>query len=114
MTRQVKFIIACMTTVTILVLGTGAVRGNIPDRGQPVIVTTTTTSTTSTTISTTTTSTAPCQEDDPCWNCETMGNKVCGEVNVEIYREGAHQWVRIWDTHNRLVFGPVWIEGVER
>lgn len=19
-----------------------------------------------------------CQEDDPCWNCSTMGNKVCG------------------------------------
>jgi hypothetical protein len=19
-----------------------------------------------------------CQEDDPCWNCETMGNLLCG------------------------------------
>lgn len=19
-----------------------------------------------------------CQEDEPCWDCETMGNKVCG------------------------------------
>jgi hypothetical protein len=19
-----------------------------------------------------------CQEDDPCWNCHTMGNKKCG------------------------------------
>ena len=20
-----------------------------------------------------------CQEDDPCWNCHTMGNLICGE-----------------------------------
>lgn len=20
-----------------------------------------------------------CEEDQPCWDCETMGNKVCGE-----------------------------------
>ena len=19
-----------------------------------------------------------CAEDDPCWNCETMGNRICG------------------------------------
>lgn len=23
-------------------------------------------------------STAQCQEDEPCWDCETMGNMVCG------------------------------------
>lgn len=21
-----------------------------------------------------------CEEDEPCWNCETMGNHVCGPV----------------------------------
>lgn len=21
---------------------------------------------------------APCQEDEPCWDCTTMGNRVCG------------------------------------
>ncbi len=20
----------------------------------------------------------PCEEDEPCWNCETMGNNICG------------------------------------
>lgn len=20
----------------------------------------------------------PCQEDEPCWDCDTMGNRVCG------------------------------------
>jgi hypothetical protein len=23
---------------------------------------------------------APCVEDDPCWDCETMGNLICGPV----------------------------------
>lgn len=21
---------------------------------------------------------APCAEDEPCWDCETMGNRICG------------------------------------
>jgi hypothetical protein len=21
---------------------------------------------------------APCLEDEPCWDCETMGNRICG------------------------------------
>lgn len=21
---------------------------------------------------------APCQEDQPCWDCRTMGNRICG------------------------------------
>lgn len=21
----------------------------------------------------------PCQEDQPCWNCATMGNHICGD-----------------------------------
>ena len=24
---------------------------------------------------------APCQEDMPCWDCETMGNRICGVEN---------------------------------
>lgn len=53
-------------------------------------------------------------EDDPRWNCETMGDHVCGSVNVETYREGSHTFVRVWDEHNRLVFGPSYVEGFER
>lgn len=31
--------------------------------------------------------TAPvrCAEDDPCWNCSTMGNRVCGPVEGTLY-----------------------------
>lgn len=32
-----------------------------------------------------------CQEDDPCWDCSTMGNHVCGPVVVEtITLTGCH------------------------
>jgi len=24
----------------------------------------------------------PCEEDEPCWDCETMGNKVCGPAVI--------------------------------
>ncbi|MEO7555482.1 MAG: hypothetical protein ABIV94_02605, partial [Acidimicrobiales bacterium] len=38
------------------------------------------------TITTTNTPTS-CQEDDPCWDCSTMGNHVCGPtVTVEAGR----------------------------
>jgi len=23
-----------------------------------------------------------CQEDDPCWDCTTMGNHVCGDIEL--------------------------------
>lgn len=26
------------------------------------------------------TTTVPCQEDMPCWDCETMGNLRCGDI----------------------------------
>ena len=29
-----------------------------------------------------TTQVKECQEDDPCWDCKTMGNKVCGPATV--------------------------------
>lgn len=41
-------------------------------------VTTTTTEPPTTTVPPTTTTEAPCAEDDPCWDCETMGNRRCG------------------------------------
>ena len=34
------------------------------------------------TTSTTPPLTPPCQEDEPCWDCETMGNRQCGPVEV--------------------------------
>lgn len=40
---------------------------------------------------------ALCQEDEPCWDCETMGNKVCGPAaevltdEVFTYAE-AYEW----------------------
>jgi hypothetical protein len=27
-----------------------------------------------------------CEEDQPCWDCNTMGNKVCGELPKGIVR----------------------------
>lgn len=30
----------------------------------------------------TTTTTVPCEEDQPCWNCNTMGNHVCGTTTT--------------------------------
>lgn len=26
----------------------------------------------------------PCHEDDPCWNCATMGNHICGPTQSEL------------------------------
>lgn len=37
----------------------------------------------------TTTTTVPCMEDDPCWDCATMGNRICGPVHLHIYPTGA-------------------------
>jgi PBP1b-binding outer membrane lipoprotein LpoB len=48
------------------------------------IETTTSTSlpevTTTTAAPVVTTTTAVCHEDMPCWDCETMGNGICGEA----------------------------------
>lgn len=39
-----------------------------------------------------------CQEDDPCWDCHTMGNHICGtfwydggaeDSGIEVYSDGA-------------------------
>lgn len=27
-----------------------------------------------------------CAEDDPCWDCQTMGNRVCGATGTEAQR----------------------------
>lgn len=58
MSDRVKFQLCCIFTVVLLVLGMGACRGNFPPSGQPQV----------------------CQEDMSCWNCQTMGNHVCGPV----------------------------------
>lgn len=55
-----------------------------------------------------------CQEDQKCWDCETLGNKVCGPVNVELFPNAdGTRMVRVWDSHNRVVFGPVLLERIE-
>ena len=42
--------------------------------------------------STTTTTVPPavCQEDEPCWDCETMGNRICGPT-VEPPTDHSHE-----------------------
>ena len=52
-----------------------------------------------------------CQEDQSCWNCETMGNKICGAVTVE---QMPHGFIEVWDSHDRVVFGPVLLERIEK
>lgn len=37
-----------------------------------------------------------CQEDDPCWQCDSMGNRVCGPKNDA---ERAEAW-KVWDYSN--------------
>lgn len=40
-----------------------------------------------------------CQEDEPCWDCETMGNRICGLPDVpanEALRAAAWE---TWDAH---------------
>lgn len=49
--------------------------------------------------------TGKCQEDMSCWNCETMGDRTCGDVRVSLYNTTSdNQWVEIYDAHNRQVF----------
>ena len=31
---------------------------------------------------------APCVEDEPCWDCETMGNMICGLTYSDGYMDG--------------------------
>lgn len=52
------------------------------------------------------------QEDDPAWDCETMGNLVCGPVEVNLYTRGAYTYVEVWDAHNRRITGPVQVERI--
>lgn len=39
---------------------------------------------------------ATCQEDDPCWDCHSLGNRVCGPKNDA---ERAAGWA-VWDYAN--------------
>lgn len=42
---------------------------------------------TTTTIAPEVTTTTVCEEDDPCWDCETMGNRICGPTTTTIPEE---------------------------
>lgn len=37
---------------------------------------------------------SPCQEDDPCWDCATMGNQICGSVAMlpDTATHQPHDW----------------------
>lgn len=35
---------------------------------------------------------AACQEDDPCWDCRTMGNLVCGPLGPSAERPECDRW----------------------
>lgn len=39
---------------------------------------------------------AVCQEDDPCWDCHSLGDRVCGPVNDD---ERAYAW-DVWEYSN--------------
>lgn len=50
------------------------------------------------------------QEDDPGWDCRTMGNRTCGPTNTQgvpagLYRDGqlAAAWDQAWYGHPELV-----------
>ncbi|CAA0136346.1 Uncharacterised protein [Mycolicibacterium vanbaalenii] len=50
------------------------------------------------------------QEDDPGWDCRTMGDRVCGPTNAQgvaagLYRDGAlvSAWDPAWYGHPELV-----------
>jgi hypothetical protein len=41
-----------------------------------------------------------CQEDMPCWDCETMGNRICGPTFARILDGGG---IEVYDGHDRLI-----------
>lgn len=48
-----------------------------------------------------------CSEDEMCWDCETMGNQVCGRVTDHYTYIGDNMFIEIHDERGRVVFGPV-------
>ncbi len=64
-----------------ITIGAPAVDAHLRNHGDTVgaceVVPDTTTTTTTTTVPDVQTPTV-CHEDEPCWDCETMGNKICG------------------------------------
>lgn len=51
-----------------------------------------------------------CEEDQPCWDCETMGNKICGTQSVDTVAAESHEggvggaacadWEALMNQHN--------------
>lgn len=52
--------------------------------------------------STTTTTTTVIMEDDPRWDCETMGNRICGPVHLHINADNS--WC-VWDQDEPIACG---------
>ncbi len=50
-----------------------------------------------------------CQEDMPCWDCKTMGNRICGPLKAEIRADGM---IIITDKNKDV--GIVYAENVKR
>jgi hypothetical protein len=65
-------ILATLLTLLALILFHGG-SGEVPAMGQDMPTTTLAPPTTA----------PPCQEDDPCWDCATMGNLQCGPIPGE-------------------------------
>lgn len=42
--------------------------------------------------STTVPTTSPCEEDEPCWDCTSMGNRICGNTvsHIAQYEDGSY------------------------
>jgi hypothetical protein len=55
----------------------------------------------------TTTTTEPCEEDDypVCWDCETMGNLICGPTTTELSYPANEDEIIVWteDAHDACV-----------
>ena len=58
--------------------------------------------TTTTQAPATVTTTAPCQEDEPCFDCRTMGNRSCGMPEVDMSVLCAAPIVCTWDDRGGL------------
>ncbi len=82
--KDISHVIVCTTTTTSTTIPASTTTTTV------ILTTTTTTTSPTTTVPTTTTTvfpsttttTSPCQEDEPCWECGTMGNLICGPTTT--------------------------------
>ncbi|KKM07943.1 hypothetical protein LCGC14_1728860 [marine sediment metagenome] len=83
--KDISHVMVCTTTTT-----STTTPASTTTTTTVILTTTTTTTSPTTTVPTTTTTvfpsttttTSPCQEDEPCWECETMGNLTCGPTTT--------------------------------